>query len=85
MEQTITQGGIVVVFAIMVIREILNHTKENKIRKSNNCISRSEYDKHKETVQYKDNCSEIVKRLDGRFDTVDEQLKDIKEILRERQ
>lgn len=84
MEQTLTQGGVIVVFAVIVIREVLNFAKNGKLRKNNNGISRIEFDKHKESVQYKDNCTEIVKRMDGRFDKLDENFKEVKNLLRER-
>lgn len=31
-------------------------------------VSKMDFDKHKDSVQYKDNCSEIVKRLEQRAD-----------------
>ena len=31
-------------------------------------VSRMEFDKHKDSVQFKDNCTEIVKRIEQRAD-----------------
>ena len=39
-------------------------------------ISNTEYEKHKESVQYKDNCSEIVKRIEQRSDDRHREIKE---------
>ena len=42
-----------------IIKFILNNTQG---------VSRMEFDKHKDSVQFKDNCTEIVKRIEQRAD-----------------
>jgi len=39
-------------------------------------VSKMDFDKHKESVQYKDNCSEIVKRIEQRADDRHVEIKD---------
>ena len=89
-EQLITQIGIGGVLLILVVREILNvKNNRNNGNGNGNGIGRSEFNKHKESVQYKDNCEQIVKRLDAsfinqekRFDATDNHLKDIKLLIK---
>ena len=38
----------------------------------NTGISRSEFEKHKDSVQYKDNCQEVVKRIETSISAVAE-------------
>ncbi len=80
MNELITQVGVGGVLAILIIREVLN--AKNSKSSSSNCISRNEFESHKKSVQYKDNCEQIVKRIDGRFDRIDEQFDDVKELIR---
>ena len=70
MDAWITQVGVGGILLILMIREVLN-AKNNRNGNGNegNGVSRSEFNKHKDTVQYKDNCEEIVKRLDAAFDS----------------
>jgi hypothetical protein len=70
----ITEVGIGGAVAIIIIREVLNFVKEKKNNNSNS-ISRREFDKHKESVQYKDNCEQIVKRIDAAFEAQEKMFK----------
>ena len=81
MDELITQVGVPAIVVILILREVVPALRNGK-SKNNGCISRSEFDKHKESVQYKDTCEQIVKRMDGRFDTVDGNLEEVKDMLR---
>ena len=98
MEEYIKEVGIGGVFVIMILREVFNFVKEKKngsvYQDDNRHITYEEFEKLKTTAQYKDNCFEIVKRLEGEFraiefrDTrrvqaVDESFKSIKEDFKE--
>lgn len=83
MEEIITQVGVPAIVVILILREVIPVIKNGKV-KNNSCINREEFNSHKQSVQYKDNCEQIVKRIDGRFDTVDSNLKEVKDMLRER-
>ena len=80
--ETITQIGVGGIFALMVIREVFGFIKSKKTNGANVPVSKMEFDKHKDVVQYKDNCIEIVKRMDGRFDNVDSQLHEVKDLIK---
>ena len=84
MNELVTQIGVPAIVVILILREIVPAVRNGKSTKPNGFIGRPEFDKHKDAVQYKDNCEQIVKRMDGRFDTVDSSLKEVKEILRDR-
>lgn len=49
-------------------------------------VSKMDFEKHKEAVQYKDNCAEIVKRIEqtanDRHTDVKEDLREIKQLIR---
>jgi len=86
MDAGITEIGIGGVFALLVIKEVFGFVKAkrngNGSQISNKVITRDEFEKHKISAQYKDNCSEIVKRMDGRFDNIDSQLTEVKTLIR---
>jgi hypothetical protein len=79
MNELITQVGVGGVLAILIIREVLNARNH---RKNGEYISRSEFEKHKDSVQYKDSCEQIVKRIDAAFEKIDEQFENVKELIR---
>lgn len=78
---SITSLGVGGIFALLVIREVFAYTKGRKTNESIS-VSKTEFDKHKCAVQYKDNCIEIVKRMDGRFDNIDSQLHEVKDLIK---
>ena len=72
--------------AVIIIREVLQIVLKSR---NGEYISRKEFDKHKSSVQYKDNCNEIVKRLDEanqaqekRFDSIDRQFGEVKQLIK---
>ena len=56
---TVTMFTLIIGSYGFIIKFILN---------SKSGISKMEFEKHKDAAQYKDNCSEIVKRLEQRAD-----------------
>ena len=83
MESWLTELGVGGILAIIILREVFNFLKSNKNNKNDktNCsgdISREEFESHKKVVQYESTCIQIVKRLEGRFDSVDTQLGEVK-------
>ena len=69
MDIPITEIGVGGVFAVIVIREVLSFLKTQKASRNGNAgITRAEFEKHKDSVQYKDNCEQIVKRMDAAFE-----------------
>ena len=82
MSDPITQLGVGGVFAIVVVREVLNFVKNRNGKLSpGNYVTKSEFEEHKKSVRYSETCEQIVKRLDGRFDSLDRQLSDIRDRL----
>jgi hypothetical protein len=51
--------------AIVILREVFNFIKGQ--RNKNGGVTRAEFEKHKDSAQYKDNCEQIVKRMDAAF------------------
>lgn len=89
MDNIVTQVGIGGIFAIIVLREVFTFLNNSKTKKVNNSVSRSEFDRHKDTMQSKENCRQIVKRLDSafaaqdkRFDQIDKQFGEVKTLIR---
>ena len=96
MDSFITQLGVGGIFAIVVIREVFNFIKSrnNKDGKEEpqynfGFVNRSEFEEHKKAVQYKDNCEQIVKRIDSsfnsqekRFDAIDRQFGEVKLLIK---
>lgn len=72
MSETITQIGMGGVLALLVIREVLTFIKNGKMSKQGNgVVTQKEFAEHKKAAQYRDNCEQIVKRIDGRFDDLE--------------
>jgi hypothetical protein len=66
MKEVLTQVGVGGIFAIVVLKEVFGFLKsvKNKNGKNGDKITRREFDIHKTEVQYKDNCEQVVKRLE---------------------
>lgn len=106
MDSWLVQIGVGGVFAIVVLREVFNFLKSYKNHRdckkqennpgqasTTNFVSRTEFEQHKSSVQYKDTCGEIVKRIenalksqekniDKQFGEIKGGIKDIKESLK---
>jgi len=87
MQEVITQLGIPTIVVILLLREIVpiikgSSTKNEIINNPNGCLKRSEFNTFTEKVQYKSTCDEIVKRMDTRFDNVDEGIKEVKTLVK---
>jgi hypothetical protein len=70
MSDILVQLGVGGVFAILIIREVFGFVKSHKPKNTNGKtfhVTRQEFEKHKDSVQYRDACGEIVKRIDGNF------------------
>lgn len=78
MTETITQLGVGGILVVVVLQIILPYFKKN----GNGGVSRKEFDEHRKSVQYRDTCGEIVKRIDNNFTDVKDQLNDIKTLIR---
>ena len=72
--------GIGGIFAILVIKEVLSFVKN---RNGNTPITNAAFEDHKKSVQYKDNCIEIQKAMLVRFDNIDRQLSEVKELVKQ--
>jgi len=82
-EQTITHIGIGGIFALAILKVVFDFLKGQRINKNGNApITKTEFEKHTSVVQYKGTCDEIVKRFDGRFDTIDDSLKEVKTLIK---
>jgi hypothetical protein len=71
MDNVLTQLGVGGCLVILVLKTVFDYLKRNE-RNGNGaktvlCVGRPEFEKHKEAVQYKDNCEQIVKRIDQNF------------------
>lgn len=88
MEQLIQTLGVPVIVVLLLLDKILPVLKANKNEKSekekDDLPERNEQkiEKAFDIFQRKDNCQEIVKRMDGRFDSVDEGIKDLKRLVK---
>lgn len=82
MESWMMQLGVGGIFAIVVLREVFNFLKsKNGKDKCGGDVSREEFESHKKDVQYESTCKQIVKRMDGRFDNLDNQCVEIKSMI----
>ena len=80
MDDTLTHVGIGGIFAILILREVFGFLKNSRAKLNGNSpITRNEFDKHKDAVQYRDNCGQIVKRIDGNFTSLKESQKQDRE------
>jgi hypothetical protein len=75
MTDTLTQIGVGFAVVILVLRELPNIIKAATAKRNKEStgehrsyVMREEFEDHKKAVQYRDNCGQIVKRIDGRFD-----------------
>ena len=69
----LTEIGVGGAIAIIIIREAFGFVKNFKNDKSSNgYITRNELEEHKKYVQYKDNCNEIVKRIESEFRAIED-------------
>lgn len=76
MDIPITEIGVGGLFSLFVIKEVLSFLKTQKANKNGSSgITRSEFEKHKDSVQYKDNCEQIVKRMDAAFESQEKMFK----------
>ena len=76
----ITEIGVGGAIAVIIIREFITYVKVT--RKSGDHVTRDEFEKHKESVQYKDTCREIVTRIDGGFAEIKDDFKEVKDLIR---
>ena len=81
-------GGALVIVILKTTFDFVRSTKNSK-----NGVSRVEFEKHKDSVQYKDNCEQIVKRMDAAFvaqekmframeKRIEEHFSDVKKLIR---
>jgi NAD(P)H-dependent FMN reductase len=80
--------------AAIILREVFSFLKAQKSNKNNGpYLSRAEFQTHKESVQYKDNCEQIVKRVDAAFEAqekmfrlmekrIEDHFRDVKKLIR---
>ena len=74
-EQTITHLGIGGLFALAILKVVFDFLKGQRINKNGNTpITKTEFEKHKSTVQYKDTCKEVVHRIDSSLESIDGKL-----------
>lgn len=69
----ITEIGVGGAVAVILLREAYNIIKEK--RSNGNSVSKSDFDELKKSVQYKDNCEQIVKRVDAAFEAQEKMFK----------
>lgn len=83
MNDLISSIGVPAIVVILLLREIIPALKNNNNKEDESkSVSQDDLERLKKTVQYKDTCSEIVKRMDGRFDTVDSGIKEVKALIK---
>jgi len=95
---TLPEIGIGGIFALLVIREVLNFinrrggkdsVSQAEFDENKRAVTAHEFETHKSMVQYKDNCQEVVKRFDcilasqdKRFDRIDTQFSEVKDLIK---
>jgi hypothetical protein len=90
MGDSLTQLGVGGIFVIVVLREVFSFINRNGKKKLDESaqsvtapfITKQDFERLKLSVQYKDNCGEIVKRIDQRFDAVDTAITEVKTLIR---
>lgn len=98
MGEQLTQYGVGVVIIILVLREVLPWatnivSAKNGRNGKSDCVSRSEFTQHKRDVQYKDNCGQIQKTINTkfegltnltnqRFNTLEQGITDVKSLIK---
>jgi len=81
-------GGALVIVILKTTFDFVKSTRTSK-----NGVTKAEFEKHKDSVQYKDNCEQIVKRLDSAFiaqekmfrlmeKRIEEHFSDVKKLIR---
>jgi len=71
MNEVIMQLGVGGIFAIIVIKTVLEFVKDrrnNNPENSNGFVSRKEFNQHRQSVQYRDNCEQIQRTINAKFD-----------------
>lgn len=64
-DSVIVQLGVGGILAILLLREVFGFLKNSRTKNNKGCVTINEFERHKDAVQYKDNCEQIVKRLEG--------------------
>lgn len=82
MTEILTQLGVGGILIVVVLREVFAFLGKQKKQDETDKVSRSECNDHRSRIQYLDNCTEIVKRMDGQFRFVKDELVEIKELVR---
>ena len=87
MDQLITQIGVGGVFALLVIREVLNYMKGRNsngtgVDVHSKCVGREEFDEHKKAVRYTDTCDKVHEGIQRQFTHVNESLTRIENLIR---
>lgn len=81
MTDHLTQVGVGGIFVLLVLREVFGFISGKNGKAP---VARCEFDEHKKSVQYRDNCEQIVKRMDGQFQDVKTDLHEIKQLIRDK-
>ncbi len=77
MIDNITELGVGGIFAILVLQIVFGFVKNRNTKVNGDAaVTRREFEAHKRSVQYADNCGQIVKRIDGRFDDIEKRDED---------
>ena len=89
----ILEGGAILAVAVVVVKEAFSFVKAQRNKTGNSYVTRTEFQTHKDSVQYKDNCEQIVKRLDAAFEAqekmfklmekrIEDHFRDVKKLIR---
>ena len=72
----IAEYGVGGALVLIILREVFSFIKSQRAnRNGSSGITRNEFERHKDSVQYKDNCEQIVKRMDAAFESQEKMLK----------
>jgi hypothetical protein len=81
MDIPITEIGAGGILAIVMVKMVFDFIKSAK-NKNNEYVLKSEFEKHKDSVQYRDTCAEIVKRIDNGFEDIRKDFNEVKDLIR---
>jgi hypothetical protein len=81
MDIPITEIGAGGALSIVIIKMVFDFIKSAK-NKNNEYVLKSEFEKHKDSVRYKETCEQIVKRIDNGFEDIRKDFKEVKDLIR---
>ena len=83
MNEWVTQVGVGGVFLLMVFKMLLDYLKgRNNKNCDNDCVTKGEFEKHREAVRYADTCDKVHEGIQRQFLSINQSLDRIEKFIR---